>query len=64
MAVTRNKKFTRTVCRRFRCRSSRTGNVAQSGVPVVTQGLADLQKAAQAAGIPATKQAFEDFRTI
>ena len=32
---------------------------AQSGVPVVTQGLADLQKAAQAAGIPATKQAFE-----
>ncbi len=33
--------------------------VAQSGVPVVTQGLADLQKAAQAAGIPATKQAFE-----
>ena len=32
---------------------------AQSGVPVVTQGLADFQKAAQAAGLPATKQAFE-----
>ena len=33
--------------------------IAQSGVPVVTQGLADFQKAAQAAGLPATKQAFE-----
>jgi hypothetical protein len=32
---------------------------AQSGVPVVTQGLADFQKAAQAAGLPATKQSFE-----
>ena len=26
MAVQDNKKFTRTICRRFRCRSSRTGS--------------------------------------